>query len=179
MSMTWTAREIARAVHLHVFRARHVVMVPDCMWTGHEADLLVVRSDLRLVDIEIKISRSDLKADAAKDKWFDMPDRWPFGAGRIRTPRAYPPKIWKHYFCVPAAIWSDELFACIQPISGVLLIRDYGDHPLVTIKRQARPNKDAKAICAEDVIDIARLQSNRMWDAYDEVDRARRSEVAA
>jgi hypothetical protein len=174
--MKWTAREIARAVHLNVFRAQHVVMVPDCQWTGHECDLLVVRNDLRLVDIEIKISRADLKADAAKDKWFDMPDRWPWGQERPRTPRAYPAKIWKHYYCMPRAIWDDELLGCIQPISGILLIRDHYDvAPLVSIKRQARPNRAAMAISARDVIDIARLQSNRMWDAYDEVDRHRRA----
>lgn len=174
--MKWTAREIARALHLNIFRAKHVVMVPDCMWTGHEADMLVVRNDLRLVDIEIKISRSDLKADAAKDKWFDMPDRWPFGAGqRPRTPRPHPPKIWKHYYCMPRDIWTDELLPAIQPASGILFIKDWGNEtPLITLKRQARPNKTAQPITAEDVIDIARLQSNRMWDAFDEVDRHRR-----
>ena len=48
----------------HQFDA--LVMVPNCYWTGDECDLLVVRNDLRLVDVEVKISRSDLKADAGK-----------------------------------------------------------------------------------------------------------------
>lgn len=174
--MKWTAREIARSLHWHALNGRHVVVVPDCNWTGHECDLLVVRADLRLVDIEIKISRSDLKADAAKDKWFDMPNRcqWNHPEKNLKIPRAHPPKIWKHYYCMPAAIWDDKLLEAIQPMSGIMLIRDYSDGPLVTIKRQARANKSATPISPQEVIDIARLQSNRMWNAYDEVDSFRR-----
>lgn len=175
--MKWTARELARTLALHVFNRKHLVVVPDCQWPGSECDLLVVRNDLRLVDVEIKISRADLKRDAAKDKWFDSPLSWPFGTDKPSpTPRTHPRRIWKHYFAVPAEIWADELYQHIPTASGVLLIRDrhFEDAPLMTIKRQARPNNAAKPVCAEDVCDIARLQSLRMWDAYDEVDRHRR-----
>jgi hypothetical protein len=174
--MKWSAREIARALHLHVFKARNVIVVPDCLWPGSECDLLVVRTDLRLIDVEIKISRQDLKADAHKDKWFDMPSHWTFGAARPKTPRAYPARIWKHYYAMPRAIWTDELLQFIQPASGILMISDRDTYPVMSMKRQARPNKEAKAISPEDVMDIARLSSNRMWAAYDEVDRHRRQQ---
>lgn len=176
--MKWTAREIARALHLHVFNGRHLVVVPDCQWTGHECDLLVVRRDLRLVDVEIKISRSDLKADAAKDKWFDL-SPWAWGQERTKTRREHPPKIWKHYYAFPVEMWKDELLEHIQPASGILFIKDRDTRPLLTVKRQARPNRDAKAISAEDVCDIARLSSDRMWKAYDEVDSHRRGRETA
>lgn len=176
--MKWTAREIARALHWHVFKARNVVVVPDCQWPGSECDLLVVRPDLRLIDVEIKITRSDLKADAYKDKWFEMPTHWSFGAQRPKTPRPYPARIWKHYYAMPRAIWSDELLEFIQPASGILMISDRDTYPVMSVRRQARPNREAKAICAEDVMDIARLTSNRMWDAYDEVDKHRREHEA-
>lgn len=177
--MKWTAREIARSLHLHVFNGRHLVVVPDCQWTGHECDLLVVRRDLRLVDVEIKISRSDLKADAGKDKWFDF-SPWRWGQERTKTPRTHPPKIWKHYYAMPSEMWKDELAECIQPTSGILFIRDRDTHPLVTVRRQAKPNREAKAIDAEDVCDIARLSSDRMWRAFNEIDEWRRErELAA
>lgn len=174
--MTWTARELVRTLALHVFDRKHLVVVPECQWPGSECDLLVVRRDLRLVDVEIKISRADLKRDAAKDKWFELPTTWSFGGTRPRVPRTHPARIWKHYFAVPADIWTDELYAHVPECSGVMMIRDshFGLAPLMTIRRQARPNKDAKAISAEDVCDIARLQSLRMWDAYREVDQHRR-----
>lgn len=174
--MKWTAREIARALHLHVFKARNVIVVPDCLWPGSECDMLVVRTDLRLIDVEIKISRQDLKADAHKDKWFDMPPTWPMNTHRAKTPRAYPARIWKHYYAMPRAIWTDELLQFIQPASGILMISDRDNYPVMSVKRQARPNREAKAISAEDVMDIARLTSNRMWAAYDEVDTHRRQQ---
>lgn len=172
--MKWTSRELARTLALHVFDRKHLVVVPECHWPGSECDLLVVRNDLRLVDVEIKISRADLKRDAAKDKWFEMPVTWPRDSARPKTPRAHPARIWKHYFAVPASVWADELYQHIPACSGVMMIRDHDDGPLMTIRRQARPNKDAKAVSAEDICDIARLQSLRMWDSYDEVDRHRR-----
>jgi hypothetical protein len=48
----------------------------------------------------------------------------------------------------------------------------------VTIKRQAKPNREAKAIDAQDVCDIARLSQVRMWKAYDEIDSFRREREA-
>ena len=172
--MKWTAREIGRAIFWNVFNGRHVVVVPDCQWTGAECDMLVVRNDLRLVDIEIKISRSDLKADAHKDKWFDMPNTWPYRTERPKTPRTHPAKIWKHYYCMPSEMWDDSLLPFIQPASGILFIRSRDTYPIVTIKRQAKPNREARPIDAEDVCDIARLSQVRMWKAYDEIDSFRR-----
>jgi len=172
--MKWTAREIGRAIFWNVFHGRHVVVVPDCQWTGAECDMLVVRNDLRLVDIEIKISRSDLKADAKKDKWFDRAVTWPLGSARPETPRTHPRHIWKHYYCMPSEIWDDKLLDDIQPASGILFIRSRDTYPIVTIKRQAKPNREAKPIDMEDVCDIARLAQVRMWKAYEEIDSFRR-----
>lgn len=173
--MKWTARELAKSLHLNVFRARYLVVCPNCHFTGHECDLLAVRADLRLVDVEIKISRQDLKADKHKEKWLKPLEwlRW----GETRGPREpvpYPPKIWKHYYALPKAIWTDELLEEIQPISGILLIKDWGDRPYMTVKRQAKPNKEAKAIEPRDLCKIAKLTSDRMWSAYDEIDAHRR-----
>jgi hypothetical protein len=175
--MKWTARELARTLSGHVFNHKHLVVVPDCHWPGSECDLLVVRRDLRLIDVEIKISRADLKRDAAKDKWFEIPLMWRSGSERPRVPRTHPARIWKHYFAAPAEIWTDALLHDIPVCSGVLVIRGRKEEnrPLMTIRRQARPNRQAVPITAGEICDIARLQSLRMWDAYDEVDRHRRS----
>jgi hypothetical protein len=186
--MKWTEREIGQQVHNHVFRGRHLVCVPNCLWTGFEADLLVVRRDLRLVDVEIKVSRQDLRADAAKDKWFDFPD-WQQTWGMTReqreaakTPRTHPVKIWKHYYAMPRAIFTPELEAAINPHSGILLVSDpprddyhHPDRPRVYCHRHGKPSRDAQPISMDDLCHIAILQSHRMWDAWDEVDIAKRS----
>lgn len=180
--MKWTEREMAKAIHSHVFRGRHLVVVPNCNWTGFEADLLVVRRDLRLVDIEIKVTRQDLKADAGKDKWLDIDySGWniPMARRRELAPRrTHPVKIWKHYYCIPKELWTDGIEDCINPASGVLFIKGHPhapERPLITVKRHARPCRDAKPIDADGLCHIAILSSNRMWDAFDEVDTHRRS----
>lgn len=173
--MKWTAREIARSIAFQVFNHKHLIVCPNTYWPGNETDLLLVRTDLRLMDIEIKISRSDLKADAKKDKWFDcVPMTRLFNAEAIRTPRTHPRRIWKHYYCLPESIWNDDLLSEIQPASGIIIMRDHRDHPGCYLKRQAKPAKDAERITTEELSDIARVQSRRMWESFDEVDRHRR-----
>ena len=66
--LTWNEHTIARAVATQTLAKKCVVLINNCNWTGHECDVLAVTTDLRIVDVEIKISRPDLKADARKDK---------------------------------------------------------------------------------------------------------------
>jgi len=61
------AHAIARAIALQTLARRCVVLVDNCNWTGHECDVLGVTTDLRIIDVEIKISRADFRADAAKE----------------------------------------------------------------------------------------------------------------
>jgi len=65
----WNERSIGAAIFNQAFTRKHVVLLPNTYHTGYETDILLVRADLRLVDIEIKISRADFRADQHKDKW--------------------------------------------------------------------------------------------------------------
>ena len=170
----WTAREIAKAIACQAFAGRHLIVLPNTYWPGSETDLLLVRTDLRLVDIEIKISRADLKADAKKSKWFDQPIFDPTTHTVPYTPRSHPRRIWKHYYCVPEKLWKKDLGDCIPPASGVICLRDHPTHPGCWIERQAKAAKNAERITPEELCDIARVQSLKLWSAYDELDRARR-----
>lgn len=178
-----TERSIARTLALVFFARKYLVMVPNCNWTGNECDLLALDEKLRVIDIEIKISRADLKADAGKYKWWhrEFAGYGPVQErhderGRLlsrhspalydKTLREWPPKVWKHYYCMPADIWSADLLAALpSPRSGVILIepgrRGELQHRLV---RRATPNKDAKPAPAEQAVNIARLASLRMWE---------------
>lgn len=164
------------------FTRKHVVLLPNSYFTGYETDLLIVRNDLRLVDIEIKVSRSDFRADQHKDKW------WKYYPGIFRTPtadrpeaakREWPVKIWKHYYALPAEIWTAELESEISPKSGIMLLSErYTEKQLaewdvkqavnLRIHRQAKPNREAKPIDAASAIDVARLCNARMWSALGE-----------
>lgn len=173
----WSEKNIGKALHWQILDRRCVIVVPRCSFAGHEADLLAVTPDLRLIDFEIKISRSDLKADLQKDKWWESTMWFRDHVTKKRkaahlNQRAHPPKVWKHYYVVPLEIWKDELFDSIPPASGVLTVSRAGrEHwnrggVVVDVVRRAKPAKDAYKISAEEAICIARLASVRMWEAF-------------
>lgn len=175
----WSEHMIARALARQTFERKHLVIVPNCSWTGYECDLLVVTGDLRIIDVEVKISRADLKADARKDKWYrswDFRTDGPWGdSKREDRRRAWPHKVWKHYYAMPKAIWKPELVDCLgSPASGVILLQESNHHPgmlLATVERRAMPCRDADKISPADAVNIARLASLRMWDAYEKLER--------
>lgn len=156
----WTAAAITRAVIRSQVFNRNVVAVPCTNWAGHECDLLVIEKRLRIIDLEVKISRSDLKADLKKSKWWHAPT-WR-NPRQLVERREWPDGIWKHYYAMPAEIWDPKLLAAIPEASGVLLLQR--PHS-VRVLRRAKPNSKAQPISAADAIDIARLAGLRMWDA--------------
>ena len=176
--MNWTAALIARHVATQTLARKCVVLVDNCNWTGHECDVLAVTTDLRIIDIEVKISRSDFKADAHKDKWWHrFGGRYDSASGKYietpPTPREWPNRVWKHYFAMPADVWRDSIFEFMpSPRSGLLLLSERDGRILVKCERRSTPNKQALRIKPESVMDIARLANLRMWAAYDDVRRA-------
>lgn len=162
----WSEERIGKMLANGLLTNRSVLVIPNCHWTGHEADLLVVEQKLRLIDVEIKISRADLRADIKKDKWWSGRP-WSQRA-TPRTRNEWPPKVWKHYYAVPASIWTEKLYESIPRNSGVILLHEplkaRPNHWLHVLRR-ATPNKEAKAISASDAVDLARLASLRMWTA--------------
>ena len=173
----WNEHMIARALAMFVFERKHLVIVPNCNWTGDELDLLVVTRELRIIDVEIKISRADLKADIKKDKWFhnynwELDGPWSEFKYENRRPRQFPTRVWKHYYALPKSIWSDDLKSHISPQSGVIVMNQNEDnYVFVDIVRRAKPCIDAEKINAEDAIAIARLASLRMWKTYEKLNQ--------
>lgn len=184
----WTEGRIIKAISDQVLNRKCVVMVDRCNWTGNECDVLGVTQDLRIIDVEVKISRSDLKADAKKDKWWHRltyaeaqergVDFWEY-----REPVTHPRRVWKHYYALPADIWKPELESCLpSPASGILLLREQRNShtPIaVHVERRARASKDADRLKPEQVMDIARLANLRMWEAYAQRDAAKACAVVA
>jgi hypothetical protein len=171
--MIWNERSIGKALQHQVFN-RAVCVVDNCIWTGFEADLMIVEPKLRIIDVEIKISRADLKADFHKDKWIEfLPGQ--YGMPRELRPRKlWPRQVWKHYYAVPEDIWTDELLPSLgSQNSGVLLLREGKDGRVhIRCHKRTIPNKGAKKLDAAAVLDIARLATLRLWNAYDAVSRA-------
>jgi len=175
-TMKWDERVIATAIGRQVLNKQCLLLVDRCTWTGAECDVLAVTRNLRIIDVEIKISRADLKADAHKEKWWDR-GMGSFQGGKWVRPdpvaRLWPRSIWKHYYAMPEEIWKDDLLTVIpSPSSGVILLKPGHQLPaLARVLRRAKPNANAKPIGAEAVLDIARLANLRMWDAYEQIER--------
>lgn len=178
MNSAWIAKQLVCTV----FKRKGLLICPETYWTGAEADLLIVTNDLRLIDVEIKVSRADFKRDAAKDKWWrhlgydeareQCIDTKTWNPWKHRQHRDWPPKVWKHYFAMPERIWTDELIEFLPSLnSGVILLRE-NPSPYWFVKRKATPNRDAKKIDGPAVIDIARLAHFRMWDALVKLEEA-------
>lgn len=171
--MKWSEQIIARAIAVQTLARKCVVLVDNCNWTGHECDVLGVTMDLRIIDVEVKISRADLKADAKKDKWWRRKDGFMWcqeGPLAPDLPRTWPPKVWKHYYAMPQEIWKPELLDCLpSQASGVILMREQRNSttPVVAdVVRRATPAKDAYRLQPAQVLDIARLANLRMWESY-------------
>lgn len=179
--MKWTEAVVARALCRQTLQRRCIVLVDRCNWTGHEADVLGVTMDGRLIDVEIKVSRADLRADAGKAKWWRQagwrevgePNQWGYRAREsVRERVEWPPRVWKHYYCVPRDLWDDALFAALPSSkSGVLVIADGQHGPVIGCRRRATPYRDAQKLRPEQILDVARLANLRMWDAYERVER--------
>lgn len=158
------AADIASAITHQLFK-RAVTFCPETYWTGFESDLLFVTKDLRLIDVEIKISRADLKRDAGKEKWWHrgIPQRVD---GKLVTPaawsRTHPHKVWKQYYAVPATLWKPWMEKDLPSAdSGILLAHDRRAGTAIECLRRAKPDTGAPKITAEQALDIARLLSLR------------------
>lgn len=186
--MKWSERSIARALAQQTFNRKYLVVVPNCNWTGHGADILAVTENLRLIDVEIKISRADLKADAKKDKWvkrtfqgYEPVEHLYDKHGLVAHKRSravydelrleWPRRVWKHYYAMPEEIWTDDLLVSLgSEASGVLLLADDAHGLRIRCRRPAKPCRDADTLTPAAAVNIARLASLRMWDAYQRLD---------
>lgn len=195
--MNWTERNIARALATQFFNKKYLIVVPNCSATGYECDLLCVTENLRIIDIEIKISRADLKADAKKDKWWQrkhigyseeievVRNGHVVGSRRDAvydsTNLQWPRKVWKHYYALPKDIWHDDLFDILpSKNSGVLLLSKSNSNSKeieVWCHRGAKTNKDAETLSPAAAVNIARLASLRMWNAHREADNCKKEMI--
>lgn len=193
MAFSWsmTADEIGHCLARNLFRS-DLVAVDRCLWPGNECDLLVVTPRLQVIDVEVKISRADLKADRDKTKWLES---WDYQLHGWRSPKPgeqqridWPQNVWKHYYAMPISLWKPELAELCNPKSGVIVVdvchpnvREFGSEKSVALKarrspglwyhqvvKRAKPNPNYEPISTADLRKIAYLASCRMWNAYAE-----------
>lgn len=145
-----TAVEIETAI-ANKFNFRQNLIVPNLHWSlfRYELDMLIIRKSGFGIEVEIKVSKADLKKDATKRNCHN--DK------RIR----------ELYFAVPEHLYEACLEFC--PVdAGIILVgyEDYwqGGKRLSTfLKRPAIVRKEAVKFTDKEINYIARLGCMRVW----------------
>jgi hypothetical protein len=141
------------------FDYRQKLIVPNVYWGlnfQYELDLIVVSNSNYATEIEIKISKSDLKADLKKSHYHD--------SNRIK----------QLYFAVPEKL-KEAALELIPERAGLFIVREDKDtlirnqdgirirFPKVQIIKPPKINTKAKKLTVEEINKLHRLASLRMW----------------
>jgi hypothetical protein len=145
------------------FHRRRWFVVPNVSWgwgLGYEADLICVNPGGHAVEVEIKVSRSDLRADAKKNKWA----AWRPGntEGAVFRRGTLDHRIWKFYYAVPQQLVAD----CLAleggwPGAGILAVA--ADHT-VTMVRRPMPITATRLVTPDELVKLGHLAAMRYWD---------------
>ena len=124
------------------FNSRANIIVPNISWglMPYECDLIVLRESGWAIEVEIKVSKSDLLADKNKKHTHD--------SNKIR----------ELYFAIP-----EKLIPHIEHIphnAGILVIQQRG---IVHTLRQPTINESATKFTAEERYQLTRLGTMRIW----------------
>jgi len=139
------------------FDYRRYLIVPNLSWgIGiHECDLAIVTDSNYLWEVEIKVSKADLRKDA--DKRHQHID--------------YRRRIKRLYFAVPSYLAEDCLELSPER-SGVISV--HPDKHKVEIVRKPLDDRDAVKLSEAEVAKIARLGALRIWSLQQRLFEARR-----
>lgn len=147
--------EIEMAVARH-FGWRQNIIVPNVSWgltNMHECDMLVIRCKSHIaIEIEIKITKQDLIKDSTKNH------------------HHYDERISELYFAIPYYLY-DSCFNLIPDYAGILVCGQpivkgayESDYFPVHLKRHAKVHKFIHSMTDDEVYQIARLGTMRIWN---------------
>jgi hypothetical protein len=132
-----------------LFCFRKYASVPNVSWglwraLGHETDLLCLSKSGCFHEVEIKISKSDLRADAKK---------------RHRLCNREPPAVRYRWFAVPSTLATVALSE-VDARFGIVEIQDDGK---AKVLRRPKPNRGARKPTDAEIVQFLRLGVMRMW----------------
>jgi len=143
-----TYLDIELAISNHYGIRQHII-VPNCYInfgtnTDHECDLLIIKRSGYAIEHEIKMSKSDLKADFKKKH------------GHINE------RLKALYYTMPKELY-EECKDLIPDNAGAFSISKYGDRAFARCEKVA-PKKKCRKMTVEEQLKIARLGVLRMWN---------------
>ena len=139
--------EVALAHH---FDFRRNLIVPNVYWGlnfGHEIDLLVVYKSGWAYEIEIKVSKADIKRDQKKGKWNGRT----YGTDKIKC----------MFFAVPESL-KDFALEHIPAECGLITVAENELFDVNTCK-STTINKNARKLTDSEILKLAKLGCMRIW----------------
>ena len=147
------------------FKPRTHLIVPNISWGMglHECDMLILNGSNYAVEVEIKISKADVKKDLSKSHGHR--------SNRIK----------RLFFAIPEHLNTPDVIELIPERAGILVVSErfpvYGTRwgteekyisyymqPRCTVIRNAKINKDAKPFSDGERIEMGRLGMLRYWN---------------
>lgn len=152
-----TTIEIECAV-ANFFGIRRNLIVPNTSWgmNIHECDLLILSNSGYATEVEIKISKSDLKKDKEKSHGHQSD------------------LIKRFYFAVPEKISLEFIYEHIPERAGVIHVSQRGR---CIIRKQCRYNNKAKKFNTEGRLAMARLGTMRIWSLKNKIIKMKNKEA--
>lgn len=112
----------------------------------HECDLFIIKPSDYAVEVEIKISIADLKADFKKEhKHIDTYHR-----------------IHEFYYALPFDLY-EKAKDLIPETAGIIVCKRYGKKVTARLVRNAKRIKGARKLTLEEKYKVARLGTMRIW----------------
>lgn len=143
---------------LNYFNERKHLIIPNLSWglLSYEADMFVVRPSGYCLEVEIKISKQDIKADLRKSKWRNNND----GFGRVHTSDYI---VREFYMALPKELCNEPN---IPDFAGILQVEPSPNQYWsgVTLLRKPLIWKRARKITVTERAKLGRLLGLRYWN---------------
>ena len=132
------------------FNCRQNIIVPNISWGFfiHECDLLIIRKSGYVLEVEIKISKADLKKD--RDKEHNHEDHYK----RIK-------ELW---FAIPD--YLQDSIDLIPKNAGIITVyyNEWAEKLYCKALREPVVNTKARNLLENEILKIARLGTMRIWN---------------
>ncbi len=155
------AEDIEIAV-ARMFGVRANLIVPNASWGAgiHECDLLICSSAGYLTEVEIKVTKADLKKDGEK--------RHAHKSAKIKF----------LFFAIPIQVYerkTEEIEALVPQQAGILVVSKseiYSTYN-VDVRRKPTKNRMARSLSQIERYELARLGALRIWDLKKRLQKVR------
>lgn len=135
--------EIELALSRYFNISKHICMPASTIFFNHEIDFLAIRKSGYAIEVEIKRSVSDMKAESKKDHNHESN------------------KIKELYFAFPDKIF-DKCVPLVPEHAGILKIYFWG-YWRVSLEKKPKPNPNARKLTESEINKVNRYSNYRIW----------------